>query len=95
MATTIIKSEPAYDPANDSYRVGTWELEWERRDPGTGFTRSMRAAFHPSGRIMAQVRDRVHLRLVDLESGEELAVLPVPESQNLSGYQLTPAAGVA
>jgi WD40 repeat protein len=39
---------------------------------------------------MAHVSDRVNLRLVDWQTGEELAVLPVPESQNLSGYQFSP-----
>jgi WD40 repeat protein len=73
-----------------AYRVGTWEPRWERGDPNTGFTRGLRAAFHPSGRVMAHVSDRVNLRLVDLETGEEVAVLPVPESQNLSGYQFSP-----
>ena len=39
---------------------------------------------------MAQVIDQVKLQLVDLESGETLAVLAAPESQNLSGYQFSP-----
>lgn len=82
----VLESEGTYR----AHRVGTWEQEWERRSPDTGFTRGLRAAFHPNGRIMAHVSDRVNLRLVDLETGEELAVLPVPESQNLSGYQFSP-----
>ena len=82
----LIMSEGVYS----SHRVGSWEREWERHEPDTGFTRGLRAAFHPAGRIMAHVTDRVNLRLVDLETGEELAVLPVPESQNLSGYQFSP-----
>jgi WD40 repeat protein len=82
----VLESEGTYR----SYRVGLWEREWERRDPDTGFTRGLRAAFHPDGRIMAHVSDRVNLRLVGWETGAELAVLPVPESQNLSGYQFSP-----
>lgn len=82
----VLESEGVYR----SYRVGSWECEWERRDPDTGFTRRLRAAFDPSGRIMAQTGDRVNLRLVNLESGEELAVLPVPESHNLVAYQFSP-----
>ena len=38
---------------------------------------------------MAQASDRVNLRLVELETGGELAVLPVPESHNLSAYQFS------
>lgn len=82
----VLESEGTYR----SYRVDTWGCEWERRDPDTGFTRGLRAAFHPSGRIMAHTSDRVNLRLVDLETGEELAVLPVPESHNLTAYQFSP-----
>ena len=78
------------DVAYRSHLVGAWDQQWERRDADAGFTRGLRAAFHPSGRIMAHVSDRVDLRLVDLETGDELAVLPVPESQNLSGYQFSP-----
>ncbi len=82
----VMESEGVYR----SHRVGGWQPEWERREPDTGFLRSLRAAFHPSGRIMAQAKDRVSVRLVDLETGYELAVLPVPESQNLSAYQFSP-----
>ncbi len=82
----VLESEGAYR----AHRVGTWECEWARGDPDTGFTRGLRAAFHPSGRVMAHVSDRVNLRLVDLETGDEVAVLPVPESQNLAGYQFSP-----
>jgi serine/threonine protein kinase/WD40 repeat protein len=82
----VLESEGTYR----SYRVGTWECEWERREPDTGFTSRLRAAFDPAGRIMAQVSDRVNLRLVGLNTGKELAVLQVPESQNLSGYQFSP-----
>lgn len=82
----VLESEGTYP----SYRVGSWEQEWERHDPDTGFTSRLQAAFDPRGRVLAQVSDRVNLRLVDLETGEELAVLPVPESQNLSGYQFSP-----
>jgi WD40 repeat protein len=82
----VMESEGTYR----SYRVGTWKQDWERRDPDTGFTRDLRTAFHPAGRVMAQVSDRVNLRLVDWRTGEELTVLPVPESQNLSGCQFSP-----
>jgi WD40 repeat protein len=82
----VLESEGVYR----SYPVESWECEWERRDPDTGFTRSLRAAFDPSGRIMAQTSDRVNLRLVNLETGDELAVLPVPESHNLVAYQFSP-----
>jgi serine/threonine protein kinase/WD40 repeat protein len=82
----VLESEGTYR----SHRIGSWEQEWERRAPDTGFTSGLRAAFHPGGRIMAHVSDRVNLRLVDWRTGEELAVLPVPESQNLSGYQFSP-----
>jgi WD40 repeat protein len=82
----VLESEGTYR----AYQAGTWQLEWERHDPDTGFTRGLRAALHPDGRLMAHVRDRVNLRLVDLDSGVELAVLPVPESQNIAGYQFSP-----
>jgi WD40 repeat protein len=82
----VLESEGTYR----CHRVDSWEQEWERRAPDTGFTSGLRAAFHPAGRIMAHVSDRVNLRLVDWRTGEELAVLPVPESQNLAGYQFSP-----
>jgi serine/threonine protein kinase/WD40 repeat protein len=82
----VLESEGTYR----SYRVGSWEREWERHDPDTGFTSRLHAAFDPDGRVMAHVSDRVNLRLVDLNTGEELAVLQVPESQNLAGYQFSP-----
>jgi serine/threonine protein kinase/WD40 repeat protein len=82
----VLESEGVYR----SYRVDTWECEWERRDGETGFTRGLRAALHPFGEVMAQTSDRVNLRLVSLETGEELAVLPVPESHNLVAYQFSP-----
>jgi dipeptidyl aminopeptidase/acylaminoacyl peptidase len=82
----VLEAEGAYR----SYRVGSWQQQWQRRDPDAATARSLRAAFHPDGRLMAHVSDRVNLRLVDLETGEDLAVLPVPESQNLSGYQFSP-----
>jgi WD40 repeat protein len=78
------------DGSYRAHRVSTWEQEWQRQEPDTGFGRSMRAALHPDGRIMAHVRDRENLRLVDLATGEELAVLAVPESQTLSNYQFSP-----
>jgi eukaryotic-like serine/threonine-protein kinase len=82
----VLESEGAYR----CYRVPQWELEAERKDPDTGFTRGYRVAFHPGGRMMAQVHDRVNIRLVEIESGEEVAVLQVPESQNLAAYQFSP-----
>lgn len=82
----VLESEGTYR----AYRVGSWEKLWERSTPETGFTRGLRAALHPGGRIMAHVSDRVNLRLVDLQSGTELAVLPVPESQNLAAYEFSP-----
>src|SRR5262249_52954608 len=82
----VLESEGVYR----SYRVDSWECEWERRDAETGFTRSLRAAIHPSEQIMAHTSDRVNLRLVSLESGEELAILPVPEAHNLVAYQFSP-----
>ena len=39
---------------------------------------------------MAHTQDRVNLRLVDLDTGGELCVLPVPESQNIAAYQFSP-----
>jgi serine/threonine protein kinase/WD40 repeat protein len=82
----VLESEGAYR----IYRVPDWQLTAERHDPDTGFTRGLRAAFHPDGRTMAHTQDRVNLRLVDLETGGELCVLPVPESQNLAAYQFSP-----
>jgi WD40 repeat protein len=82
----VLESEGAYR----SYRVPDWELEAERKEPDTGFTRGYRVAFHPGGRLMAQVHDRVNIRLVEIKSGEEMAVLQVPESQNLAAYQFSP-----
>ncbi len=72
------------------YAVGSWEVVSDRREPDTGFTRAYRVAFHPDGRTFAQVADRVSLRLVDLDGGEELAVLPVPDSHNLAAYEFSP-----
>src|SRR5262249_49182499 len=40
----VLESEGVYR----SYRVDTWECEWERRDLETGFTRGLRVAIHPS-----------------------------------------------
>jgi eukaryotic-like serine/threonine-protein kinase len=82
----VLESEGTYR----SYRVADWELEAERTDPDTGFTRGYRVAFDPSGRIMAQVHDRVNVRLVEVEDGAEVAVLQVPESQNVAGYRFSP-----
>src|SRR5262245_26766893 len=73
-----------------AYAVGTWDLLRERRDPGTGFARSLKVAFHPDGRTMAHVHDRVALRVVDEPTGAERAVLPVPESHNLAAYVFSP-----
>jgi hypothetical protein len=70
--------------------VDGWNLVAERREPEAGFTRGYRVAFHPDGRTMAEVLDRVSVRLVDLESGQERAVLPVPESHNLTAYAFSP-----
>jgi eukaryotic-like serine/threonine-protein kinase len=72
------------------YAVDGWQLVSERHDPGVGFTRGYRVAFHPDGRTMAEVFDRVSVRLTDLDSGEERAVLPVPESHNLAAYAFSP-----
>jgi serine/threonine protein kinase/WD40 repeat protein len=82
----VLESEGDYR----CYRVNDWELEVERSAADTGFTRGLRAAIHPNGRMMAHTKDRVNLRLADLDTGEELAVLPVPESQNLAAYQFSP-----
>jgi len=82
----VLESEGAYR----IYRVPGWELSVERHHPDTGFTRGLRAAFDPDGRIMAHTQDRVNVRLVDLDTGGELCVLPVPESQNLAAYQFSP-----
>jgi WD40 repeat protein len=82
----VLESEGDYR----CYRVPGWELEAERSAADTGFTRGLRAAIHPNGRVMAHTKDRVNLRLADLDTGEELAVLPVPESQNLAAYQFSP-----
>jgi len=82
----VLESEGAYH----SYRVADWTLEWERADPDMGFTRSYRVAFDPSGRIMAQVHDRVNVRLVEMDGGEEVVVFQVPESQNVAGYRFSP-----
>jgi serine/threonine protein kinase/WD40 repeat protein len=82
----VLESEGAYR----CFRAPDWTLEAQGHDPDTGFTRGLRAAIHPNGRVMAQTKDRVNLRLVDLDTGEELAVLPVPESQNLAAYQFSP-----
>jgi WD40 repeat protein len=73
-----------------AYAVGTWDLLRERRDPGTGFARSLKVAFHPDGRTMAHVHDRVALRVVDEPTGVERAVLPLPESHNLAAYAFSP-----
>jgi WD40 repeat protein len=72
------------------YAVGDWDLLGQLRDPSAGFTRGYRVAFHPDGRTMAQVVDRVSVRLTHLDSGRELAVLPVPESHNLAAYAFSP-----
>jgi WD40 repeat protein len=82
----VLESEGAYR----SYRVPDWSQDADRHDPDTGFTRGLRAAFHPDGRVMAHTYDRVNLRLVDLNTGDELAILPVPDSQNLAAYQFSP-----
>jgi WD40 repeat protein len=82
----VLESEGAYR----SYRVDGWGLEASRRDPDAGFTRGFRVAFHPGGRMMAHAHDRVNLRLTNPDTGAELAVLPVPESQNLAAYQFSP-----
>jgi eukaryotic-like serine/threonine-protein kinase len=81
-----LESEGAYR----IYGVSDWREIAERGDPDTGFTRGLRAAIHPDGRIMAHTQDRVNMRLVDLDTGGELCVLPVPESQNLAAYQFSP-----
>jgi WD40 repeat protein len=47
-------------------------------------------AFDPSGRVMAQTDDRINLRLTDPATGDGLAVLQVPESQNVAAYQFSP-----
>jgi WD40 repeat protein len=70
--------------------VEGWVPEASRHDPEAGVTRGFRVAFHPGGRVIAQTHDRVNLRLVDLDGGEELAVLRVPESENVAAYQFSP-----
>ncbi len=82
----VLESEGAYR----AYRVDGWALEVSRHAPDTGFTRGYRVAFHPDGRLMAQTLDRTRLRLIDPDTGEEQAVLTVPESQNLCAYQFSP-----
>jgi eukaryotic-like serine/threonine-protein kinase len=73
-----------------AYAVGTWDPLRERRDSGAGFARGHKVAFHPDGRTMAHAQDRAALRLVDEPTGEERAVLPVPESHNLAAYAFSP-----
>jgi WD40 repeat protein len=82
----VLESEGDYR----TYRVGGWELESSRHDPEAGFTRGFRVAFPPGGRVMAYAHDRVNLRLMDVAGGEEVALLRLPESQNLAAYQFSP-----
>jgi serine/threonine protein kinase/WD40 repeat protein len=72
------------------YAADTFEPRATRADPQMGFARGLKVAFHPDGRTMAHTHDRVGLRLADLETGETLAVLPVPESHNLAAYDFSP-----
>jgi serine/threonine protein kinase/WD40 repeat protein len=76
-----------------SYRVyapDTFERQVERTDPLAGYTRGLRVAFHPDGRTIAHAHDRIGLRLSDLETGEPLVVLTVPDSHNLAAYEFSP-----
>jgi WD40 repeat protein len=82
----VLESEGVYR----TYGVPGWEPGAAGHDPEAGFTRGLRAAVHPDGRLMAQAFDRVNLRLVDLDSREEVAVLAAPESQNLAAYRFSP-----
>lgn len=73
-----------------AHAVGTWEKVFERGDPATGFTRGHRMAFHPDGHTAAFAHDRAAVRLTDLDTGEELATLPYPDSHNLAAYEFSP-----
>jgi WD40 repeat protein len=76
-----------------SYRVyatDTFERQVERTDPLAGYTRGLRVVFHPDGQTMAHAHDRIGLRLSDLETGEPLVVLAVPDSHNLAAYEFSP-----